>query len=135
MRMLFVATLLLGTGCVTSGSDRLSVQVNFQIIEPPATPVAPTIVVVGSSVQVQHNFQTPSPCYVFGSSATQSGSTIEMVLRLDVDRTSGCSGSATEWSYSALIAGARPGATRIGITFDLGSSEDRQEYPLPKATE
>ncbi|MBL8987515.1 MAG: hypothetical protein SFV24_17210 [Gemmatimonadales bacterium] len=134
MRIPFVATLLLAAGCLTSGDDRLSVQINFQIIDPPATPVAPTIAVTGSLVQVQHHFPTPSPCYVFGTGATQSGSTIEMELRITLDQSSGCTGSATEWSYNALINGAKPGATRIGITIDGPSGQNRQEYALPNPT-
>jgi hypothetical protein len=130
MRSALLAALGLVAGCLTDAGDRLTVQINFQIVEPLATPEPPVITVVGNGVGVQHRFQTPTPCHSFQGSATQSGERIELVLRLDPDRTAECPAEETEWAYNALINGAKPGATRIAIT--IGQS--REEYTLPRPT-
>jgi hypothetical protein len=130
MRSALLATLGLVAGCLTDTGDRLTVQINFQLVEPLATPEPPVITVVGSGVQVQHRFQTPTQCHYFQGSATQSGERIELVLRLDPERTTSCPAEEAEWAYNALIIGAKPGATRIAITI----GQDREDYPLPKPT-
>ena len=133
--ILLAAALTLAGGCIFDKSDdHLTVSVNFNLLDPVPPPSAPVIQVIGSSVQINHRFQTPASCYAFDAEAHQNGIVIELTIEMTSDPTPGCPTGVAEWSYVALISGAEPGSTRIAVTLREGNNPVREEYYLPSPT-
>jgi hypothetical protein len=122
--------LLLGCGIFGSDENRLTVNVQYEIVT--TTPVAePTIVKISSAVQVNHQFQTKHPCYEFGASAHQNGTVVELELTMEEQSQAGCPAETTVWSYIALVMGAVVTSNRIGITHIIDDARTRTEHPIP----
>ena len=132
---LIAAALTAAGGCIFDGSDdHLTVQVNFNLLDPGPPPSAPVIQVIGSTVQLNHRFQSPAACYAFDAEADQNGIVIELTIAMTADPNPSCPTGAAEWSYVAIIAGAEPGTTRIAVTVLGGASPVREEFALPTPT-
>lgn len=123
--------LLLGA-CLFGNEDRVDVSISYFLTEADSAGTDPVVFRGGNLVTINHYFATPTPCYSFESSATQSGIVTDLVIRQRSEGVGvGCPDSTSNWRYNAVLVGVEASATRLGITFDRDGTPTRTEYAIP----
>lgn len=130
--VLSLALALTFGGCLFGNEDRVDVSISYFLTEADSAAAAPNLVRGGNLVTINHYFSTPTPCYSFSSSATQSGIVTDLVIRQTADGVGAqCPDSLSNWRYNAVLVGVEPTVTRLGITFERNGNPTRTEYALP----
>lgn len=126
-----VAASLVMAGCIFSNEDRVDVSISYSLTDADSAGSAPNISRVGNLVSISHYFATPTKCYSFASSATQSGTLANLVIRQTGAGAGVCPDSLSTWRYNAVLVGVEATAQRLGINYERDGSPNRTEYPLP----